>query len=73
MGVFVSNFLASPTFKVRVGDSTSESFKQEEGVPQGGVMSTTLFIISINGKISGIPPGVRTSLYVDDLAVYAAG
>ena len=26
MGVFVSNFLASRTFKVLVGDSTSESF-----------------------------------------------
>ena len=36
-------------------------------------MSTTLFIITINGIISAIPPGVRTSLCVDDLAVYATG
>ena len=36
-------------------------------------MSSALFIISINGIISTIPPGVRTSLYVDDLAVCAAG
>ena len=73
MGVFASNFLVSPAFKVREGDSTSESLNQEEGVPQGGVMSTTLFIISINGIISAIPQGVRTSLYIDDLAVYAGG
>ena len=72
MGVFVSKFLASRIFRECVGDYTSESFNQEEGVSQGGVMSTSLFI-SINGIISAIPPGVRTSLYADDLAAYASG
>ena len=45
---FIENFLADPTMQVRVGSSLSDYYDQEQGVPQGGVLSTTLFNIKIN-------------------------
>ena len=37
-----------PTLQVRVGSTLSDLYDQEQGVPQGGVLSTTLFNIKIN-------------------------
>ena len=34
--------------QVRVGSSLSDYYYQEQGVPEGGVLSTTLFSIKIN-------------------------
>ena len=72
MGVFLTAFLADRSFLVRVQNSVSDPFPQYEGVPQGCVLSTTLFLIAINGIVESLPPGVRSSLYVDDFAIYAA-
>ena len=36
---------------VRVGSSLSDEYDQEHGVPQGGVLSTTLFSIKINDTL----------------------
>ena len=45
---FIENFLADRTMQIRVGSSLSDYYDQEQGVPQGGVLSTTLFNIKIN-------------------------
>ena len=45
---FIENFLADRTMQVRVGSSLSDYYDQEQGVPQGDVLSTTLFRIKIN-------------------------
>ena len=37
MGLFIQNFLAHRTFRVRIGNHLSSSFPQENGVPQAGV------------------------------------
>ena len=73
MGVFLQNFLRQRSFRVRVASSCSPLFSQPEGVPQGSVLSTTLFLLAINDIVSTLPPGVRSSLYVDDFAIYASG
>lgn len=73
MSFFIQSFLRDRTFRVRVAASTSPSFPQFEGVPQGSVLSTTLFLIAINNIVSTLPIGIRSSLYVDDLAIYASG
>ena len=39
---FIENFLADHAMQVRVGSTLSDYFDQEQGVPQGGVLSTTL-------------------------------
>ena len=48
---FIENFLADRTMQVRVGSSLSDQYDQEQGVPQGGVLSTTLFNVKINGIV----------------------
>jgi potassium voltage-gated channel Eag-related subfamily H protein 8 len=48
----------------------SVRYPQENGVPQGSVISVTLFAVTINGMINAVGPSVATSLYVDDISVY---
>ena len=43
--------------------------KQEQGVPQGSILSVTLFNIKINNIVITLNPGVDCSLYVDDFLI----
>ena len=45
---FIENFPADRTMQVRVGSRLSDYYDQEQGLPQGGVLSTTFFSIKIN-------------------------
>ena len=47
MSYFIKNFLQDRKFKVRVGGIFSSDFEQQQGVPQGSVMSCTLFALSL--------------------------
>ncbi len=73
MAVFIQSFLFHCSFRVQISSSISSSFTQYEGVPQGSVLSITLFLIAVNGIVSTPPLGVRSSLCVDDLAIYSSG
>ena len=70
---FISNYLTDRKFRVRIGATFSDSFIQEQGFPQGGVLAVILFLIRAN-KITEQPlPDVFQSLFVDDFnTVYAA-
>ena len=68
--LFIQNFLSDRIFAVVFGSLTSEFYSQEEGVPQGAILSTTLFNIKLNGIVKEICPGVECSLYVDDFVIY---
>ena len=48
----------------------SSSFPLENGVPQGSVLSGTLFTLAINDINSDLPVGVKNNLYMDDFAIY---
>ncbi|GBN82099.1 putative RNA-directed DNA polymerase from transposon X-element [Araneus ventricosus] len=61
------------TWRVRIGNTLSDGFYQEEGVPQGSVLSVILFIIKINEVIKQLPTGVSGSLFVDDLEIHCSG
>jgi hypothetical protein len=39
------------------------------GVPQGSILSVTLFILKIIRIVQCLPPGVRSSLLVDDFVI----
>ena len=66
---FVKNFLTDREFNVRVGTTTSENFIQEMGVPQGSILSPTLFNLKINSIVKCLSDNVDTSLYVDDFLI----
>ena len=67
---YIQNFLTIRTFKVKINSTLSETFNQTQGVPQGSVMSVTLFGMAINGIIAELPTDIQKSLFVDDLAIY---
>ena len=74
MAKFIQNFLENRTFEVRVGNAYSPSFDIDHGVPQGSVISPTLFLIMINDVFDDLPQeasNLKFSLYADDLAVYS--
>ena len=66
---FIESFLADRTMQVRVGSTLSDLYDQEQGVPQGGVLSTTLFNIKINDIIKCLDNLTDCSLYVDDFCI----
>ncbi|GBN63193.1 putative RNA-directed DNA polymerase from transposon X-element [Araneus ventricosus] len=70
--IFIENFLGTRTFRVRLGNVLSDSFYQNEGVPQGSVLSVILFIIKINDIINTLPPFVHGSLFVDDFQIHCS-
>ena len=55
--------------QVRVGSSLSDYYDQEQGVPEGGVLSTTLFNIKINNIVKCLGNLTDCSLYVDDFCI----
>ena len=62
----IEDYLSNRKFRVKVNNSLSEQYMQEMGVPQGGVLSCTLFNIAINTAVTVIKGLVSYSLYVDD-------
>ena len=66
---FISNFLSDRSFQVLLGSTVSDIFYQEEGVPQGAILSTTLFNLKINEIANTLNPGMDCSLYVDDFSI----
>ena len=67
---FVQNFLKDRKFVTKIGMEFSAERFQEEGVPQGSVLSCTLFVMAIDRIISQLPQHVKAILYVDDLVIY---
>ncbi|GBO28790.1 hypothetical protein AVEN_61296-1 [Araneus ventricosus] len=71
--LFIKNFLHKRVFQIRIGNMLSDYFDQQEGVPQGSVLSALLFIIKINGIVSKLPAFVNSSPFVDDIKIHYAG
>ena len=66
---FIEKFLANRTFSVRLGTALSERVDQEMGVPQGCVLSVTLFGIQINNITKHLRNDLDFCLYVDDFVM----
>ena len=61
--------MSDRSFNVRIGSTLSDTFKQEEGVPQGSILSPTLFNIKINNIVKCVND-TDSSLYVDDFGIF---
>ena len=67
--LFLSDFLTDRNFHVRVNSTCSENFEQEMGVPQGSILSVTLFSLKINSLAKVLRDNIDGSLYVDDFLI----
>lgn len=66
---FIQKFLSHRTFQILIGNNKSKIYSQENGVPQGEILSVTLFLISINSISLFIPRHTSFSLFADDLTI----
>ena len=69
MPIFISKFLENRNFRVLLGSTLSDPFEQEMGVPQGSILSVTLFSLKINSLAKVLSKDIHGSLYVDDFLI----
>ncbi|GFN93377.1 reverse transcriptase [Plakobranchus ocellatus] len=68
---YIANFNQDGTFQVRVGSSLSAIKKQINGIPQGAVISPTLFNIAVNHIRTAITDrNTQISQFADDCAIW---
>ena len=70
---FISNFLSDREFNVRVNSTYSDIQEQKMGVPQGSILSVTLFSIKINSLAKALNDNIEGSLYVNDFLICYQG
>jgi hypothetical protein len=66
---FITNFLSHRTFQVKTSNNLSDSFCQENGVPQGSTISVALFLIAINDITEERNSPCIPMLYADDFTL----
>merc|ERR1712002_946204 len=66
---FIEKFLSNRSFQVKVGSCLSDPQSQEDGVPQGSVLSPLLFEIKMDSIVSELSNGIDGSLFVDDFSI----
>lgn len=70
---YIKNFMSNRKFKVMLGNVSSEVFNQDNGVPQGSILSVYLFLIGINNLLNCIIHPAEGYLFADDLVVLVQG
>ncbi|GFS15506.1 RNA-directed DNA polymerase from mobile element jockey [Elysia marginata] len=65
----IQNYLSQRTGRVNLQGRGSRQAIFKDGVPQGGVLSPTLFLVFMNSIQNIIRPHVKAALYADDLAL----
>ena len=73
MTTFIGNFLKDRIFQVKLNGTLSPVHDQEMGVPQGSILSVTLFVLKINNLAELIDHDVLRSLFVDDFKICYRG
>ncbi|XP_025416330.1 uncharacterized protein LOC112687685 [Sipha flava] len=66
---YISNFLKERQFQVKVSNTLSNTFYQENGIPQGSSLAVTLFLLAINDIVETIQVPVISNLYADDFNI----
>lgn len=73
---YIENFLSDRTFQVEIGTTKSETKEQENGIPQGAVLSVTLFLVamySITRKYNKSNKRIKILVYADDITIITIG
>ena len=72
MAFFIANVLKNRHFKTNINEQYSTDRLRREGVPQGSVLSCTLFALAIDDIARNLPQDVHCQLYVDDFVLYSS-
>ena len=67
---WIKSYLFQRTARVKLDGHTSNIVKLREGVPQGGVISPTLFIVFIDDITDKLTSHISRALHADDLAIW---
>lgn len=70
---YIENFLCDRSIQIKIGNVLSKITKTENGVPQGSVISVTLFLVAINDIFSPLKPPVHGLLFADDFTIFCSG
>jgi len=69
---FVNNHINDRTFQVKIKNTLSDPFSNQNGVVQCSSISVTLFLIAIN-EITQAPPPTMIKLFAEDSQIYCKG
>lgn len=67
---YIQNFLLSRYFNIRLGDQLLKIYELINGVPQGSVLSPTLFNVTINNRTENVSRPVKCALFRDDITMF---
>uniref|UniRef100_A0AAG5DU64 Uncharacterized protein n=2 Tax=Anopheles atroparvus TaxID=41427 RepID=A0AAG5DU64_ANOAO len=70
---YLSDFLTNRTFQTIIQNTRSSIKTLENGVPQGAILSPTLFNISTQTLINSLPTDIIPLIYADDILLIATG
>ena len=70
---FNRNSLKNRTFRVLVGNHQSTPRTQQTGIPQGSVLSVTIFLLIMNSIENSIIAPTKSFTFADDKTIYASG
>ncbi|KAF4520292.1 hypothetical protein B566_EDAN004351, partial [Ephemera danica] len=70
--IWTSGIYPSQKFSVRLGNTLSHEMTQEEGMPQGCVLSVSLFNVAINDISANVNNPVKGILYADDFMIFCS-
>ena len=69
---WIDAFLQDRVACVDFENSRSPYHHMHSGVPQGSILSPTLFLIFIDDIVESLPPSIECSLFSDDLALWTS-
>ena len=68
---WIKSFTHNRRARVVIDNNSNKKILLRHGVPQGGVLSPTLFIVFMNDLEKQLPTCVKSAMYADDLVMWS--